>query len=681
MSDIIPTKLSCEKESTVRLFFVFFIPSTVFLFLVFSPVLFIPFAHHNDANLWRYDQENSKYYGHENLVKLGRFVQAHLVSFHFSLLDDELGDLAVSRAVAIAAAAALLAWFSVILHRVGLRKFFAFCLSVWVFTLPGMQLYILWVGNFCPGILTTGFALLSAGFAERLEKPFLPTRQAKKNLWYFGLSLVFFLIALYTYPPAAMFYLGPTLALVLFGNSDDWKTIRLRVFGNLIIFCTGIFLYFVTHRFIAPLIDPSIAAPQTLTNYRFSLTGDFINKAWWFLKEHSNICFSLWNIYTNTYLSVAVVLVIIAGFIPAICRPLGSGKTSKKYVFELLAVVFGLVILSNTPILAAEGSFTVFRMSFVYSAMIAIVVGRSVLGITCILPESLRQRAAEIILFTVMILAGFSAQYNSTTTALNANIELNFIRNQIMQQTDPNDTEVSVFVHMLDDDRSFLDLKIFPTEFNSCATNRIFVRGIVDVALSQLDLEPITIMGIGSDDSDKVYGRAPGSVVINMNDLKRDSFERNKKLVESFTYVVDSSNGPAFGISKAFDGNPGTFWETSEPRTGKPFPHWIEMDFGEHPKTIKTYALLSGPAQHGIDGSDASGRMPKDWQFQGSNDGKEWTVLDIQKAQTQWQPGEKRAFSCSFPESFRYYRLYVTAGVAPRILRLYELTFQARPGR
>lgn len=94
---------------------------------------------------------------------------------------------------------------------------------------------------------------------------------------------------------------------------------------------------------------------------------------------------------------------------------------------------------------------------------------------------------------------------------------------------------------------------------------------------------------------------------------------------------------------------------------------------------IKSYGLQSGPAGHPA--KDSSGRMPTDRQFQGSNDGKEWTVLDVQKDQRQWRPSEKRTFSWFFPEPFRYYRLYITSGAAPRILRLYELSFEISPGR
>jgi hypothetical protein len=137
-------------------------------------------------------------------------------------------------------------------------------------------------------------------------------------------------------------------------------------------------------------------------------------------------------------------------------------------------------------------------------------------------------------------------------------------------------------------------------------------------------------------------------------------------------HTADSVNTGPLGSAKAFDGKPDSFWETvAISRGGGPFPHWLQIDFGTQPKTIRGYTLQTG--SHGKDGTDSTGRMPKDWRFEGSNDGSDWTVLDTQADQTDWKVNERRTYSCANPGSFQYYRLYITAGVNPNILRLYEL--------
>ena len=143
--------------------------------------------------------------------------------------------------------------------------------------------------------------------------------------------------------------------------------------------------------------------------------------------------------------------------------------------------------------------------------------------------------------------------------------------------------------------------------------------------------------------------------------------QHNKAAVHS----ADSAGTGPYGAAMAFDGNLGSFWETSGP-----FPHWIQVDFGIHPKRVTEYTLQTG--NHGKDGRDSTGRMPKDWRLEGSDDGKSWTVLDTQTNQTEWKVSERRTYSCTNSDSYRYYRLYVTAGINANLLRLYEVTFEAQ---
>lgn len=58
-----------------------------------------------------------------------------------------------------------------------------------------------------------------------------------------------------------------------------------------------------------------------------------------------------------------------------------------------------------------------------------------------------------------------------------------------------------------------------------------------------------------------------------------------------------------------------------------------------------------------------SGRCPKSWTFEGSNDGSTWTVLDTRtnlNQETWWRWGE-RFFPVASPASYLYYRLNITA--------------------
>lgn len=133
--------------------------------------------------------------------------------------------------------------------------------------------------------------------------------------------------------------------------------------------------------------------------------------------------------------------------------------------------------------------------------------------------------------------------------------------------------------------------------------------------------------------------------------------------------LTDSEN-KGFAGKSAFDGNNRTFWEVSASRTGKPFPHWIQIDFENHLKKITKYALQTGETFRPW---VATGSMPRDWQFQGSNDGSSWTILDIRENQASWKTNEQREYSFTNSDSYRYYQLYITAGNNDNALRLYEI--------
>jgi hypothetical protein len=112
-----------------------------------------------------------------------------------------------------------------------------------------------------------------------------------------------------------------------------------------------------------------------------------------------------------------------------------------------------------------------------------------------------------------------------------------------------------------------------------------------------------------------------------------------------------SANGNGVeGAAQAFDGNTGTKWFNSY---AAPIG-WVQYDFGTGlTQTIKRYAVASA--------NDVPGRDPKDWQFQGSNDGSIWTTLDTQSGQTFATRYQMNTYTVSSPAAYRYYRLNITA--------------------
>jgi hypothetical protein len=107
----------------------------------------------------------------------------------------------------------------------------------------------------------------------------------------------------------------------------------------------------------------------------------------------------------------------------------------------------------------------------------------------------------------------------------------------------------------------------------------------------------------------------------------------------------DSASNPT-NAGSAFDQNSGTEWFYSGVRG------WLQYDIG-HTEIVQRYTVISA--------NDLVPRDPKDWQFQGSNDGVTWTTLDTQSNQMFAGRFELKSYTVARPASYRYYRLNITA--------------------
>lgn len=99
---------------------------------------------------------------------------------------------------------------------------------------------------------------------------------------------------------------------------------------------------------------------------------------------------------------------------------------------------------------------------------------------------------------------------------------------------------------------------------------------------------------------------------------------------------------------QAFDRSLASMWISEVFET----PAWIAYDFGA-PRVIDQYTITNtnGPA--------LTSRAPKEFELQGSNDGKTWATVDRRGNQTGWVSGAPRSFRVEKPGSYARYRLYV----------------------
>lgn len=90
---------------------------------------------------------------------------------------------------------------------------------------------------------------------------------------------------------------------------------------------------------------------------------------------------------------------------------------------------------------------------------------------------------------------------------------------------------------------------------------------------------------------------------------------------------------------------------------------WVQLHLSSAEK-LNAYTLTSG--------NDAPERDPKTWQFQGSNDGVNWTTLDTRTNESFSDRLLTRRFDFSTSEAYAYYRLYITENGGSDLIQITE---------
>ncbi len=125
--------------------------------------------------------------------------------------------------------------------------------------------------------------------------------------------------------------------------------------------------------------------------------------------------------------------------------------------------------------------------------------------------------------------------------------------------------------------------------------------------------------------------------------------------------VASGENAPRETAAKAFDGDINTKWLTFT-NAG-----WIAYDYtSTDAYPVTQYSMTSA--------NDGDSRDPKDWDFQGSNDGgMSWDVLDTQTNQDFIARFQTKTYSVSNSTAYKVYRLNITANNGDTKMQLAEL--------
>lgn len=128
------------------------------------------------------------------------------------------------------------------------------------------------------------------------------------------------------------------------------------------------------------------------------------------------------------------------------------------------------------------------------------------------------------------------------------------------------------------------------------------------------------------------------------------------KTIASYTNDLCTGGTPLGNMTDG-DGLAGAFDDTAATRAAKTgsMSGTLGYDFGAaNDKTIRQYTV-----QEYDGGSETN--APKDWTFEYSDNGSDWTVADTVTSQTGWSNGQVRTFTVDSAETHRYWRVNITA--------------------
>jgi len=132
---------------------------------------------------------------------------------------------------------------------------------------------------------------------------------------------------------------------------------------------------------------------------------------------------------------------------------------------------------------------------------------------------------------------------------------------------------------------------------------------------------------------------------------------------------ASSQNPPNETAEKLFDWNTATKWFAPSVSAA-----WVRFNYGPGAaQTVVGYVLTSA--------NDTPTRDPKNWQFQGSNDGSSWTTLDTRTGETFSARFQAKGYTFSNATAYQYYRLNVTlnSGATAVGVQMSELSLATGP--
>ena len=424
----------------------YFICGLAFLAVVLGAAIHIPFAHHDQYRFFIEDghrpEEMRKHREADTqyrwLQTIGRPLAAEMEYrvFQHSYVVSDLTD---ARIGMLLLTSALVAFWALWLTRLGLAPVTAFAASAATFVLPPSQFSAIMTSYNHPVGQLLGLAAAWVAGQATLPRSAVVGRLAYVRM---GASIIvatgLFVLGLLSYPPSVFVFLLPAPATAALRGIGGWSSTRWMIVRDLAVAAAGSVIYFLMGR----LIFQSHVPADFPSDYRLQVASGLAGRLDRFVHELSPTIFSLWCVPPNGAISACVACFVLSGAvvmgIQIFQRVRGDAavrRRARRMVEWSFAIVAPL-LASEISYLLSPSKWMLYRMHFVYGAMIVTLILGAVKSWTTFLPRPGRARAFMVPVVGLCLFAAVAANRLCLTSCLNDHMELSFIATQLASHLD-----------------------------------------------------------------------------------------------------------------------------------------------------------------------------------------------------------------------------------------------------
>ncbi|MDP2653238.1 MAG: discoidin domain-containing protein [Candidatus Omnitrophota bacterium] len=636
--------------------------------LVYAPAFFAAFGFHSDYSLLFHAHDGHRwFYQWDILVQSGRFLGAVAASVQ-TWCVQRIADFTYFRLASFLVLLVLL-WQAAryLQERHGMDWFWSSSLAFAVFLLPYSQVNVLWCMSFFPGTVTIALAALSYFLFEKArgDNAVLSARRPRvRSVALLALSSVFFITALFIYPPTALIVFAFSflnfVALPGRNGTKAWKVLiaDFMVFG----FCMAV--YFLLNWLLVTL--PMMRAGKGFLTaqaclYKVSLTDNLVAKGPLLWDILTLSLAGTWHQLLGPWGAVppAATILVCALILLAKSRP---GQISSGALFRTV-LGGGLIFLSaNAPTLLAQGCFSIvgYRVLFAGSVLALIVQVLLLQGAD----RALRQRGARsgvMRAWAVVLLLAWTltAQRNVVDVVRNLTRELGIIRAKVATSDFSRIEQFNVVMIPPDQGLTLIGRDL-PFEFSYMMTSRDHFQPALMEFLREIP-KPLTVEFI-------FVNAMPGEIIYFDDKSEVIDFNEHRPGNPSAPYLrerawvslpeplpwkvrlvsINLKRSALFKFAQFTDQGIFGFWDI----TDKKSPSWLRVDFLGGPKDVSGIRVV-GYQYYGVPMITLpNGRL------QGSDDGDFWKELPLAADQApDAEPGARLYYVTGVPHFYRKYRV------------------------